>query len=78
MKIRHKESGGVATASNMNPHGLGEIIVWFADGSATSDYLKDYDVWLQDGWVDMRQAFRDGRVKEGENFCIYEAANEPD
>lgn len=61
MKLRHKSTGQVAHASRFNVHGLSEIIVYFEDGGADSDYIHKYDVFLTKTgtWKHMPRAFRD-------------------
>lgn len=41
MKVRYIDKPeSVGYASRWNPHGLGECILWFDDGSATSEEVK--------------------------------------
>jgi hypothetical protein len=45
MKIKHRETGHLGSASRYNPSAISpaEMIVWFEDGSASSEYVKDWD-----------------------------------
>ncbi len=63
MEIRHRASGETAWASEFNTHGIGEIIVTFDDGSASSEFIADYDVQLPNGsWKTLSQALKDHDV----------------
>lgn len=45
MKVRHKETDTIGYTSQYNRSAVSpsEIIVWYEDGSASSDYTRDYD-----------------------------------
>ncbi len=63
MKMRHKASGELADAAQLNENGLGEIIVYYDDGSASSDYIKEYEVELPNGsWKSLSRAMKDHDV----------------
>ena len=64
MKLRHKETGSIGHSNSFNVHSVGEIIVYFDEGDASSEYVGDYDVWLlrRCEWKDVRQAFKDHDV----------------
>lgn len=63
MRVRNKNSGTEASSGRLNTHGLGEMIVQFDEGDASSEYISDYEVQLPDGsWKDLPQAFRDHDV----------------
>ena len=67
MRVRVKAKPEVVGFSNkFNINSLGEIIVYYYDrhglpGGADSDYLKDYEVWLEQRqcWKPMLEAFKD-------------------
>jgi hypothetical protein len=54
MKVRYKLTGTETDSSQFNVHALGEVLT--GDDSA---YISDLDVFINDEWKDMRQAFAD-------------------
>lgn len=59
MRVKEKKTGVLGWSSKFNPLGLGEIIVTFDEGDATSDYISNYDVMLSDErWVDLHEALK--------------------
>lgn len=63
MTLRHKKTGASCSGSQFNIHALNEIIVYFDDGDANSDYPREYDVLLSSGeWKDLQQAMKDHDV----------------
>lgn len=61
MKVRYADKPeSVAWSSQLNMGGLGEVIVWFDDGSADSEYSSALEVYLetQDRWISLNEAFR--------------------
>ncbi len=71
MEIRHRASGEPASTIEFNTHGLGEILVYFDDGSASSEMVSDYDVLLPNGeWKTLGQALKDHDVIS-DNFNQY-------
>ena len=62
MKVRHKEKGYIGYSGAFNESAIWEIIVYFEDGGASSEYPKDYDVEIDGGWKDLNQAFKDHDV----------------
>lgn len=63
MRIRNKTTMSLAHSSSFNTNSIGEIIVLFEDGDADSDYIRNYDVLLENGprakrWMDLSEAFR--------------------
>lgn len=46
-------------SDRFNTHGLGEIIVGYDDGDMSSEYIKDYEVQLENGvWLELSRALR--------------------
>lgn len=73
MKVRQKEHPEITGwSSRYNTHGLGEMIVVFDDGGASSEYIKDYEFQLCNGeWVE----HRDERiVADDYNTCFGEVS----
>lgn len=64
MKLRNKNNGKLASSNRFNPYGMSEIIVAFKDGDMDSDYISNYEVYLEStkSWKDLRQAFKDKDV----------------
>lgn len=61
MKIRHKELGTICSSSGFNTHSISEIHVLYPDdGGADSDFMRNYDVWLdtKQCWMDLLEAFK--------------------
>lgn len=59
MEVRNKKSGVCGESMQFNPHSIGEIIVYYEDGKCSSEFIRDYEVYLDVGWKDMHEAFRD-------------------
>lgn len=61
MKVRNKKNMKEGYSDTFNTHALSEIIVAFSDGDCSSEYIKDYDVYLENRqiWLDMQEAFRE-------------------
>lgn len=60
MKLRNKNRPEITGYSDgFNTHSLSEIIVYFEDGDASSEYISDYEVFLEktNEWKDMKMAF---------------------
>lgn len=60
MKLRKKDKPEITGYSDdFNEHSLNEIIVYFEDGDASSEYIRDYEVFLEktSEWKDMNTAF---------------------
>lgn len=69
MKVRLKSNHDTIGYSNeFNMHGLGEFIVIYEDGDASSEYIRDYDVYVesQDRWMPLREAEKLGYIKVDE------------
>lgn len=49
MKVRHKETGIIASFSKYNYHGVGEFIAIYEEGDASSEYVRDYYPIDEDG-----------------------------
>lgn len=47
-------------SSKFNIHAMSEIIICFDDGDCNSDFIDDYDVYLESSkrWESMKEAFR--------------------
>lgn len=74
MKVKTKKSGILGSSSNFNTHALCEIIVYFEDGEATTDYPSDYLFFLESTgeWVE----FRDERIiSDNYNTRFWESTN---
>ena len=54
MKIRYKETGTEADANAFNMHAMAEVLT--GDDSA---FISELDVWVNNEWKDMDQAFKD-------------------
>lgn len=54
MKVRYKQTGTEAGASQFNVSSLDEVIT--GDDSVS---IRDLDVWINGAWKDMGQAFKD-------------------
>jgi hypothetical protein len=64
MKIRNKSNGDISFSSQFNIHGMSQIIVYFEEGDCSSEYIKDYDVFIEryNDWFDMHEAFNTGMI----------------
>jgi hypothetical protein len=64
MKVKNKNTGSVGYSDKFNTHGLGEMIVYFEDGDCSSEYIKDYDTFVEseNAWMDMGEAFRQNLI----------------
>lgn len=67
MQLRSKKTGASAYASEFNPYGMSEIIVYFHEGDCDTDYIRNYECLLETGpragqWVCLAQAMRDHDV----------------
>ena len=67
MKLKHKHTGSICSSSMFNVHSslsLPEIIVRNEGFGCDSDYIENYDVWLEQSqqWKDLKQAFKDRDV----------------
>lgn len=81
MKVRHKEKGYLGSSGNFNMHGLGEMIVYFEDGDCSSEFIRDYEVFLKQKqeWKDINQAFKDKDIiNDNYNTCFFEPPTEDD
>lgn len=78
MKLRHIESGQMAHSSRFNLSSVSEIIVGFEDGEQTSDYMRNYEVLLDEGkpterWWPMIEAFSAGDlITDNYNTIFFE------
>lgn len=55
MKVKNKITGAEGQSDSFNPHALAEIIVYFPNGDCSSEFIRDYDVYLarRNRWADM-------------------------
>ena len=60
----------VGDTSRFNTCGLGEVIVYFPDGEATSEEISELDVLLDTGWVSMSEAFKTKKLIP-DNYSLY-------
>ncbi len=64
MELIHKETGEVCYSSKFNTHALGEIIVNYNDGSASSDFMSNYKAKLPNGETKpLKKAIEDSDIK---------------
>lgn len=70
MKARNKKTGDLGHSSKFNMHAILEIIVCFDEGDCDSDYISNYDVYLESKqtWKPLDEAFRDKDIIE-DNYC---------
>jgi len=83
MKLRLKEKPEQLCASNQfNVNSVNEIIViYLPEGDTSSDFIKNYDVYLETlkDWKDMRQAFGDKDLIMNSHFTsFFEPTTEED
>lgn len=56
-------------SDEFNIHGLGEIIVTYDDGSASSEELNDYEICREDGtWISFREALMNHEIVTDDRF----------
>lgn len=76
MKVRYTgKPGCTGDASSFNMGGLGEVIVYYPEGDASSEEIRELEVYLEQSqrWVPMRQAFRDhDLVSDNRDTCFFE------
>ena len=59
MKVRLKNNPEITGFSNtFNPASVIEIIVMYDDGGGDSDFITNYEVLIDDKWIDMSDAFK--------------------
>jgi hypothetical protein len=81
MKLRHKEKGYLAFSSWFNIHSMGELIVDFEGSGCSSDFISEYEVFLEarQEWKDMSQAFEDRDIiVDNYNTYFFEPKSEED
>jgi len=79
MKVKNKITGEEGRSNCFNPNAYAEIIVYFLDGDCSSEFVKDYDVYLENRgiWADMSGALREGLViPDNYNIHFREPADE--
>lgn len=64
MKVKNKKAGSIGYSGKFNTHGLGEMIVYYEDGDCSSEFIRDYDVFIEseDKWMDMGEAFQQNLI----------------
>ena len=64
MNVKNKTTGTEGRSNCFNPNAYAEIIVYFLDGDCSSEFVKDYDVYLENGrtWADMSEALQEGLI----------------
>ena len=78
MKVKNKKTGDIGYSNKFNTHGLGEMIVYYEDGDCSSEYIKDYDAFIEseNTWMDMHEAFsRNLIISDNYNVEFSEPAN---
>ena len=81
MEVRNKKTQAIGFSSKFNVTGLGEIIIGFKDNGMDSDYISNYDVFLEarQEWKDTAQAFRDhDLITDNYNTIFFEPDNKED
>jgi len=81
MKVRNKKTRALGFSSTFNIHGMSEIIVGFRDDGMDSDYIENYEVYLEATkcWKDLSLAFRDRDVvTDNYNTKFFEPPTEED
>lgn len=59
VKIINKDLQIIGSSNTFNEHGLGEVIVYYNDGSMDSEYIRNLNVILESGEnMNMSEAFR--------------------
>ena len=61
MKVRYRDKPHITGYSDkFNMHGLGEVIVTYEGGDASSEEIRELEVWLetQQRWASMSDALR--------------------
>ncbi len=64
MKVKNKNTGALGYSGKLNTHGLGEMIVYYEEGDCSSEYIKDYDAFIEseNEWIDMGEAFQQNLI----------------
>ena len=60
MKVRHKETQVVWSSGSFNTHSVNEIIINHEELGSDSDFIINYDVWIEAKkvWMELRHAFK--------------------
>lgn len=78
-RVRAKKTGALGSSSTFNVSALNEIIVGFETGDMDSDYITNYDVFVNGEWKDMKQAFKDhDLITDNYNTGFFEPRTEED
>ena len=61
MKVKNKKTEAVGYSGKLNTHGLGEMIVYYEDGDCSSEYIRDFDAFIESEnvYMDMGKAFQE-------------------
>ena len=84
MQLRHLTTRATCSSSSFNTHSLNEIVVYFDEGDADSDYITNYEVLLTTGpragqWVLLSDAFKQRDViPNNHNTCFAEPRSDAD
>lgn len=75
MNVRYINKPIHGVSSKFNTAGIGEVVVYFPEGDATSEFIRELQVELSDGsWKDMSKAFRDKTlIPDIYNTCFMES-----
>jgi len=59
MKVKNKETGTLGCSNEFNIHAISEIIVLSDEFDCSSEFIKDYEVFIESKteWIDMSEAF---------------------
>lgn len=80
MKVMHKK-GYLGYSGNFNTSSLSEIVVYFEEGDCSSEFIKEYDVFIKakNEWKDLGEAFKDRDIiVDNYNTRFFEPDNEED
>lgn len=82
MRVRMKDKPEITGwSSSFNTHALSEIIVSYPEGDMSSEYIRDYEVFLgkTQEWKDMKEAFANkDLISDNYNTSFSEPATEED
>lgn len=81
MKVRHIEKGWLGGSNSFNTHGIGEMIVYYEGGDASSEFCRDYEVWVValEQWKPFGDAMKDGDIiTDNHNSHFFEPQNTED
>jgi hypothetical protein len=79
MRVRNKTKGYLGHSTDFNIHAMSEIIIYFDEGDCSSEFIKDYYVYIESigEWMDMHEAFdKKYIITDNYNTCFAEPSNE--